>query len=237
MYGPLFGPPGSVGRDTRPDDRASLHDVFVAAVLGLVGAVISLVALFGSAALNVFESHTTSSGSTSYGLNQTALATLGLLVAIGVVLELIELGLYYRAFTRMAGFDIDFATPAKLTLLLLISVILSLGLFVGLVAGLEQALICSGGSQLDSACISLGAFLALLVGLLIVEIIALIGFFGGLVLGTWRLGYRYNDGLFRVGAILTIFPVLNIVGQILIIVAARRSRGKHVRRLGPLGMG
>jgi hypothetical protein len=40
----------------------------------------------------------------------------------------------------------------------------------------------------------------------------------GLLLGLWRIGSRYDSGVTKIGAILSIIPVVNIVSPILILV-------------------
>jgi len=57
-------------------------------------------------------------------------------------------------------------------------------------------------------------------------LLALVGFIGGLVLGLWRVGSRYGETIVKVGAILLIVPLLNIVAPILIIVGAYQARDR-----------
>jgi hypothetical protein len=64
-----------------------------------------------------------------------------------------------------------------------------------------------------------------LVLLFVVAIVLLIGAIG-LLIGIWRLGTRYQEGLLKVAAILLILPVLNIVGFVLILVASRSLRNR-----------
>jgi hypothetical protein len=49
-------------------------------------------------------------------------------------------------------------------------------------------------------------------------LIALIGLIGGAILGLWRVGGRYNSTLIKVGAILIIIPLLDIIVPILMII-------------------
>ncbi len=56
-------------------------------------------------------------------------------------------------------------------------------------------------------------------------IIGLIGYIG-VAIGIWRFGVRYGEGKFKAGAILIFFPLLNVVGLVLILIAARSTRAK-----------
>ena len=60
-------------------------------------------------------------------------------------------------------------------------------------------------------------------GLLVIGAVQiLVGAIGTLV-GLWRLGVRYNESMFEVGAILTLLPVLSIGGQLPVLFGAARA--------------
>ncbi|HTP55435.1 MAG TPA: DUF973 family protein [Thermoplasmata archaeon] len=206
---------------TRESDVRALGYILWAAIVGLVGAAASLVDLFGSPG-GVVGVATTPGGS-SVSLNPGALYFLAVIAASGIVLALLELYFCREAFRTLAPVDHRFGTPSTLALLAMIGVVLIALLGAGLFLSLSQAVSCAAGNPITRACINLGAVLGLLGGLVIVAIVALIGYIGVLI-GIWRLGARFNDGLFKAGAILLIFPVLNIVALVLIIVAARSHR-------------
>ena len=63
-------------------------------------------------------------------------------------------------------------------------------------------------------------------------LLALIGLIG-IWLGLWRLGTRYDTVLFKVGMVLSIFPYINLVGYILIIIAAWGVRKRAMARSAP----
>jgi hypothetical protein len=203
--------------------------VSVAAVLGLVGALLSLVDLFGNPASSIISS-TTSGSTTSISLNFAALDFLAALGGVGFILGIVVLWYFLRTFRTLAPGDEEFKTPATLALLAIIAVVLAAVLTVALLAVLVQAITCAGnGNAISVSCINVNALLALAVLVLILAIVAIAGAIG-ILLGIWRLGTRYDQSGFRIGAILLIFPFLNIVGYILILLAARTAR----RRFGSL---
>jgi len=61
--------------------------------------------------------------------------------------------------------------------------------------------------------------LALVGGLL-----ALIGLIGGLILGLWRVGSRYNQTTIKIGAIFEVIPLLQIIAPILILLGANEAK-------------
>jgi Protein of unknown function (DUF973) len=206
-------------------DQSALSNVILAAILGLVGALLSLVELFSTSARSFVNVANTGTG-TSVSLDLTGLYLVAALGGVGLAFVLIELWLYREAFRTLTPVDGRFSTPATLVLVALIALVLLILVAIGLLAVVYQAIVCAGsGNPITSVCISPGELLGLLAVLVVVAIVALVGYIG-LLLGIWRLGTRYGDSLFKVGAILLIFPVLNIVGVILILVAARTARSK-----------
>jgi uncharacterized membrane protein len=143
---------------------------------------------------------------------------------VGAVLAVLELIFFRRAFRALAPQDSRFSTPASLVLLALVAIMIVFLAGAGVFIILFQAVACAGtGNPITSTCFSIGAILGLL-GLLVVgAILALIGYIG-LLIGIWRLGARYNDDSFKAGAILLIFPVLNLVGLILVLLATKKAR-------------
>jgi hypothetical protein len=68
-----------------------------------------------------------------------------------------------------------------------------------------------------------GVLLVLLAVLLVGAALAIIGFFA-LAVGVWRLGDRFDEDLFKIGAVLLV--VLGIVGMVFILIATRAARRK-----------
>ena len=221
---------------SRAADRSALSNVQFAAILGLIGAALSIATLFVTPAFS-FVSYTTTSSGTSVSLNMTALWLFAALGAAGLILTIVELWLYREAYRELTPHDARFSSPASLTLMALIALILLIAVGAALVALVYEAIVCAGsGNPITSSCISLGEALGLLALVGILAIVLLIGFIGFLI-GVWRLGSRYSDGMFKAAAILLIFPVLNIVGTILILIAARSALEKLGAAQQPLSFG
>ncbi len=209
----------------READRRALSSVNIAAILGIVSAVIGLLSLFTNQATSLLTSTSTSTG-TTYAVDLTVLYYVVASAAIGFVLGVVELILYRRAFKTLDPLDSSFGTPATLVLLALISIFLLILTFAGLLGLLVQSVGCAGSSGGNAAgCVNVGAVLGLLGIIIVLAILIFVGYIG-LLIGIWRLGNRYDEGLFKAGAILLIFPVLDLVGLVLILVAVRSARHK-----------
>jgi uncharacterized membrane protein len=225
-YPPGYGAaPGVPNPASRPADVQALSNVSIAAILALVGAIVGLALFFTTNAASIIGVSTGASG-TSFSLS---LSTLYLLIAtsgISIVLTILELVFYRSAFHTLAPHDSRFSTPASLVLLALIAILIIVAAAAYLVYGAYEAILCAGsGHPVTSACFSVGTLLGLVAIVGVAAVLALIGWIG-LLIGIWRLGSRYNESLFKVGAVLLIFPVLNVVAVILILVAARSARAR-----------
>jgi uncharacterized protein DUF973 len=177
------------------------------------------VEIFASPASSLYSA-TTVGSTTSFSVNANALYfTLAFVVASGAF-TLIELWLYRLAFHELAPRDARFSTPAKLVLMAIIALVLLAVVGLALFAEVYEAILCAGqGNPITTSCVNFGAIIGLFALLVLVGIVAFVGWIG-LLIGIWRLGTRYDSGLFKVGAILLIFPVLNLVGVLLILIEA-----------------
>jgi len=221
----MYSDAGGARTSNPAAEQVALSNVGWAAILGLVGALISVVELAFTPAFSFVTVSTNPSGSTSLSVNQTALALVVVLAAVGIALVVAELLLYRRAFVALRNLDERFSTPATLTLLALVGIGILFLALLGILSALSQAITCSGqGNPISSSCLDTGTLLGLLAVLGVAGIVAFVGFIG-LLIGIWRLGTRYDETMFKVGAILLIFPVLNLVALILILLAARSARG------------
>ena len=219
------GYPVAPNPSSRRVDLNALESVEWAAILSLVGAVLSLVVLFGTNA-TTFVSVTSAGPATGVTIVLSALYLFAAVAGIGLALTIVELVLYRRAFRDLAPVDSRFSTPASLVLLELIGVVLLAGLALGLIWLLFQAIACAGsGAPITTACLNVSTALDLLGLVVVVAIVVVIGYIGFLI-GIWRLGTRYDESLFKVGAILLIFPVLNLIGTILVLVAAHSAKSR-----------
>ena len=199
----------------------------LAALLGLLVALLTIVEL--ATGLNpelfLFSLVAATSGY-SFSLDLTGLLLYVALGATGFILTLLELRLYRRAFRTLAPYDPRFSTPADLALTALVALGITILVFGAMMAVISQASLCATfGNPVTSTCINWGEVAGLAVTLLIVSVVYLIGYIG-LLVGVWRLGIRYGEESFRLGAVLLIIPVLNVVGALLVLVTAQSAGGK-----------
>jgi Protein of unknown function (DUF973) len=219
-----FGALPDPGATSRPIDLRAISHVTIAAVIALVSTAVSVATLFlpTSGSLDVAA---TSSSTTTLTLSLATLEILSAILGIALILGLLELWFYRSAFHDLSPIDRRFSTPATLTLLALVSLVLIAATGAAVVVLLYQAIHCAGGGKITSTCLSFGTVGGLLLLIALFAIFAFVGWIGFL-LGVWRLGTRYREGLFKAGAILLIFPVLNVIGVILILVGARNVRAR-----------
>jgi hypothetical protein len=205
-------------------DVKALRNVRIAAVLGLVAAVLSLIAVALPGLVSLLAVNQTSGGGTALSVNLPLQA--GLYIGGAGALGIVGILLYRSAFRTLAQVSTEFSTPGTLALVALIGVLLALAGLGVLLLALTQAIACVGaGNPLTGACLLTGTFWAGLALILIGAILAVVGYIG-ILIGIWRLGRRFDNGLFKVGAVLLIFPYLNVVGEILILVGASQELGR-----------
>ncbi len=216
---PLGGRTGP-SPETRERDVGALRWVRLAAILALVAGVAGIAANWIFNALSFLTVTSTTSGSV---VSVGPLVSLEAYLAVVLVLAVTELALLRAGFWLLSGVDESFSTPSSLAIVAMAGMVMVvLGVVVFLDA-LVRAVECSGaGNPLSSACLGNGEFLGSIALLGIGAIVALVGYIGVLI-GLWRLGTRYNDSMFKVGAILLIFPFLNLVGAILILIGANAA--------------
>lgn len=231
---PGYGPTGLIFAQTVPtpatrasDERALSRIEWVAILTIVVGVVGAVFELTGRVSGLVSVTRTAAGTTISLPSPWIWVGYVGAEAVVGLLVIL----LFRQAFRGLAPFDPRFPTPATLALVAFIGVILVVGGAGILIAAVYEAASCAGaGHPITSSCLpfgGLGGGLALIgIGVLI----ALVGFIG-ILIGVWRLGTRHNEALFKVAAILLIFPFLDIVGSILLLIAARSTR----RKLGALG--
>lgn len=210
-------------------DRYAIGQVRLAAILALIGGLLYVAQLIVGDFSSLLAASTTSSGGVIVVL-PPAYVLFGLLLGLAAIV-LVEFLLFRSAFHRLLGPDRRFSTPSALALVGFIGYLMLILGGALLIAAIYAAVTCVGsGNPLTQACLFTGAFWGGLALLLIGAIIALVGYIGVLV-GIWRLGTRYEDGTFKVAAVLLIFPLLNIVGAILVLVAC----GGALRRVESRG--
>lgn len=160
-------------------------------------------------------------------LFQSISYTIPVTLIIGVA-GLVSLTAGFRALKRVD--PPRFSYPSNFMLLMIAGVIIATAGLVPFLNGLLGVIsqVPTSPSATPSAAL-VSAFGSILVFVLIAGLgglLALIGLIGGLMLGLWRVGSRYNETLFKLGAIFVIIPFLDIVAPILVAVAAHQVRGR-----------
>lgn len=217
------------------DERRALSRITWYAALFLVSALVGAVAAVG-----VFSSFAAgglgfylgasigSSGPTAQQLQAMAqgfqyLTELIPIVLIVGVVSLILLWTGFRGLLKAGARSLSL--PSKLTLVAMIAWVLLLPgtLLVWTTIVPVMAFIAPRtvppASLVDS--LILGVILAVIGGVL-----SLIGTIGGVILGLWRVGVRYDQTILKVAAILVIIPFLSIVSPILVIIGVGSAKGK-----------
>lgn len=235
-YPPAYGVPGGGSPAFGAEDGLALSNVNLAAIIGLVGTVLSIVELFFTRVSSLINVTTAGSG-TSLSLDLSALYFLVAVGGLGLILTLLELWFYRQAFRTLARQDGRFSTPSSLVLAAIVALVIVVVTAFALVGVVYQAILCAGsGNPITSRCLNVGALVGLAAVLGIAAIVLLIGGIG-LLIGIWRLGTRYGEGMFKVGAIFLIIPLLNIVGLVLILLAVRSARARTLSVSSPLRFG
>jgi hypothetical protein len=153
-------------------------------------------------------------------------------IALGLVLSLVEFLFYRSAFLRLRSVDGRFARAPSFALLAFVGLVLAAAGLVALLVLLVRGSSCAVGGALPAGC-STPALAAASVLAVVGAIAFLVGAIGVLV-AIWRLGVRYSEGLFKAAAILFIFPFLNLIAAILVIVATSSTERK-LRAMPPGG--
>ncbi len=208
---------------SREVDGPALSRVQMFALLSLIGTVLGLAVEFGVGPFYNYSAFgLTSTSATSLSTATVVLLT-GLLL-LGVVFSVVSLIVLRQGFVQLRPHDSRFSTPATLVLLGVIGLLL---LFLGLIAllsALASLIACAAGATtVPTSCVNVGALLGGIGLAGIGAILALIGIIGG-ILGLWRVGERHDQTMIKVGAILWIFPFLNIVGLVLILWGLSQAR-------------
>lgn len=214
--------PAAASRE-RAANAQGLRRVQLAAVVALVGTILG----FAAVAIENLSSFLTVSATTGGPvLSLSVTAAIGTYLGVALVLGLIGFWLYASAFRAFRPFSSEFSTPATLAMLAVVgTVLVGVGLGLFLVA-LVQAIHCVGsGNPITTGCLFTGTFWGGIALLIIGAVVVLVGYIG-ILIGIWRVGSRFDNSLFKVGAVLLIIPYVSLVGTILILIGATQERGK-----------
>jgi Protein of unknown function (DUF973) len=135
----------------------------------------------------------------------------------GAALVSLALVLFTVAFSRLSKVDEEFVTPFVLSIIGLAGALMLVAAFGLLLASAVQALGCLSAPD-PAACYTDVSLSSLYQGLAIGGLIlAFIGWIA-LLLGVFRIGKRYASTPTKVGAILYLVPLVNLVAPILVVV-------------------
>lgn len=155
-------------------------------------------------------------------------------VLVGIAFLLVSLWFFRTGFVELRSVDPRFARSPTWTLLSMIGLVIVAPGVVVVLLTVSKIASCAGTTvPVPPACLDLGTLLGGGALFLVGGILAIVGFIGTLV-AIWRLGDRYGESLFKVGAVLLIFPLVSLVGQILIFVAARGATSRLNQPRGPV---
>jgi len=153
---------------------------------------------------------------------------------VSAVVEIFALILVWSSFRALATVDrARFRVPAILTIVLLVALpILYIGVAV-IYSGLPAVLNYVAQQQATNSTVTptvlptvFGRIFAGLGVTALGGLIGLIGVIGGVMLGLWRVGGRYDSTLIKVAAILIIIPLIDIVVPILLLIGIWQARGR-----------
>ena len=229
---PMLGVPPTFGEA----DRYALSKLYLAAIVMLIGLIAGYALDFGSGLFFAFSfiGHPNAPPTNLFEVFRSSgfLVFASIAAVIGGATELIYLAELRLGLKSLSGVDRpNFGTPSKLTLLALITVpFVFLGVVIEFV-GLIPFLATINPSQppvTPPAQLPAGLGYILVGGAIsgIAGIAAIVGLIGGAILGVWRMGSRYNESIFKIGAILFVFPFVNIVAAILFILGVGSARKK-----------
>ncbi len=205
------GPPRIQTPDARDADLGALSKIWIAALASLVGSVAGIAASVGFVS-TVYYVLTHLASRSALSLSVAVLAiVLGLTVA-GFAITIVAFWFFRMGFLEVRRVDNGFYRSPTWPLVGIFGLIL-------LALGVVVILFVFGGFWGGVALVLIGA------------ILLLIGYIGMMV-AIWRLGNRYGDSLFKIGAVLLIIPGVALVGQILVLLAASNTQTRLRRRSG-----
>ncbi len=211
-YSPYFIPqPLSFG----DADRHALKSFRIFAIILLAG-IVSVIVVFAGLGFLTISS-------------QYFLSALWTVLFIGAAVELFSLLELWTGLRALVGTDRwHFGTPSKLLILAVIAIpLISLGVYLefstpGLLSSVtNQNSVNATQIVTTHPTIIAAAFLDLIGGIL-----AFIGFIGGVMLGLWRIGSRYNETIIKVGTILLVIPLIDTLSPILFLIGIRNAARK-----------
>jgi hypothetical protein len=227
---------------TSTEERSALTKVMWFGIIELVGIAAGWVAAF-----YVFSSFFNASIFTSLGSNPTpsqVASALGpifqdlvYIIPLSVGVELVGLFILTLGFRGLAKVDSPrFHISTPFMVVLIVGLLIVAGGAVPLLNSVPNMIAnalpnCTTGIYGSTTCTPSAAFfnqlnsvLAYFGLILLGGLLTLVGYIGGLILGLWRVGSRYNQTTLKIGAIFQIIPLLQLVAPILVILGANEAK-------------
>jgi hypothetical protein len=214
------------------EERSALNKVMWFGIIELVGIVAGWVGAF-----YVFSNFFNASLFTSLPPNPTPAQVANAMgpifqdvvyiipLAVGIELVgLIVLTLGFRGLAKVDSPRFHISTPFMVVLI--VGLLFVAGGAVPLLNSIPNMIAAAPTSGTPSAAFfnQFNSVLAYFGLILLGGLLTLIGYIGGLILGLWRVGSRYNQTTLKVGAIFQIIPLLNVVAPILILLGANEAK-------------
>lgn len=217
---------------SRPADLQAIGQAKTGSIILMVSLILSVIGLYfsftgagfiSSPITCVGSSCSVSGAAEALIVGQAALSIVGLIIGVVVLLR------FRAAFRTLVPFDFRFRSPGSLSILAVIGIVLiALGeiISIAVIAGLFSSCSSLNSTACSTAVINdvgglLGAVAAIGLGALLLLI-------GGIMvlIGLWRMGTRYNEGLIKVGAILLIIPFADVVAPFLLYFGFKQAEEK-----------
>jgi uncharacterized membrane protein len=214
-----------------PDEFRGLRLALGAAITSLVSLIITIVAPIAIIFATGIEIHYGAFHVGSGAYSSSVFEQLVVVVVVGFLVALIALVLYVLSFSAFRKVQDNFGGPRALVVVGLVGTLL---VFLGLAEVLQQFLATASclGTNSPTSCVSLSTFYGAVLAIFFGFILAIVGWIG-LVIGLYRIGKRYDSTITKVGAILTIIPVLTLIAPILILAGVSSSLHELRARAGP----
>ncbi len=205
----------------REAELAALSSIKIAAIIAIVGTALGFLYPLAEALSGSYSFGLPSGGSTTFP-ESTVWAVFGI-SAVGYLIAAVSFGFLRAGFARLRGFDRRFTSTPAFAVVAIVGFLLLAGGLLAFASAVVAMFRCAGGvTPIPTSCISAGSLLGSAGLLVLGGVVLLVGAIGTII-GIWRLGDRYDDGLFKAGAILLIF--IGIVGAILLLVGVIRAEG------------
>jgi MFS family permease len=213
--------PPNVSAPVSPDELRGLRLAQGGALTSLVYLLLALVAPVIIILVSGIEIHYGGFHVGTGKFNDTVFEDLVAVLSVGFLVAIVAVVLYLLSFVAFRKVQNGFGGPMGLVVVGILGMFL---IFVGFVDVLQQFLAAASclAHNTTSDCISVGSLYGAVLAVFFGFIFALVGWIG-LILGIYRIGKRYGSAVTRVGAILMIVPIANLVAPILILVGVHAS--------------